>query len=291
MNAANILSLKIDVNTLVVGGLIRKMRKGRKNIGDIRLGWVIRAQSVPACEPARGLMKDVGTTSISGKFNEVEHALPTAISDVYFKGNLFGDARPDDEETTAPGPTDLDEWIGTERDAIGANGVGGRTRERIPTGVGAGTQFKATRDVSVLSPRQSASTISEVRRRTRDLDVTGMGKRKSWLTQLKECGVRERLLMAQISIADAERLLPVTNDYSLEPMPIAQSHSAIHPKRFCQQQRPVEHGVDVFCAGSRVLAWNCFEVVAGLGWLSLTGEAEPETCRRGLEVNDTDKTS
>ncbi|KAJ7889014.1 hypothetical protein B0H13DRAFT_1888151 [Mycena leptocephala] len=36
-------------------------------------------------------------------------------------------------------------------------------------------------------------------------------------------GVRERLLMAQIPIADAERLLPVTNDYSLEPMPIAQS--------------------------------------------------------------------
>jgi hypothetical protein len=38
-------------------------------------------------------------------------------------------------------------------------------------------------------------------------------------------GVRERLLMAQIPIADAQRLLPVTNDYSLEPMPIAQSLS------------------------------------------------------------------
>jgi hypothetical protein len=49
-----------------------------------------------------------------------------AISDIYFKGNLFGDARPDDEETTAPAPTDLDEWIGTESDAIGVNGVRGQ---------------------------------------------------------------------------------------------------------------------------------------------------------------------
>jgi hypothetical protein len=36
-------------------------------------------------------------------------------------------------------------------------------------------------------------------------------------------GVRECLLMAQTPIADAEHLLPVTNDYSLEPMPVTQS--------------------------------------------------------------------
>jgi hypothetical protein len=35
--------------------------------------------------------------------------------------------------------------------------------------------------------------------------------------------VRERLLMAQTPIVDAEHLLPVTNDYSLKPMPISQS--------------------------------------------------------------------
>jgi hypothetical protein len=65
--------------------------------------------------------------------------------------------------------------------------------------------------------------------------------------------------MAQIPIADAERLLPVTNDYSLEPIPIAQFRSAIHLKRFCQQQRPVEHGVDEL---------NCFVLEAEY-WLGI----------------------
>jgi hypothetical protein len=50
-------------------------------------------------------------------------------------------------------------------------------------------------------------------------------KMKKWRRHdnFSSIGVRERLLMAQTPIVDAERLLPVTNDYSLKPMPISQS--------------------------------------------------------------------